>query len=419
MSLQTTFNTFLLDAAHTKSEVAMEEALKQNNQQALRVLEALKKVSKDLKNNPIFSRPDSKAAIKALLELDTTADTILSTDPKLFKLSKLLCNLKPVFKTLEKSQGYSVCSLLRRKVANYEISRIASSIETEIQAWIDRERIGNLPKILEESIDEDEKFEALIEFESRVSHGGFDRELQDLILKAKIFSIFELLLRESKCSKQIREQLGLVIAALVRFNKDVFVGLVLIGPTITALISMASIRSLQVLSSLINQITSPLVDEIESNGEIPKIISLLSSQHFSIRLMAMDCIVKIGYFGRKGAIEAIFEDGLIEKLMELQRLENDFFEMERFDGNEYGGIQLRAETGSETKIVGGEGRLVENYPFSSCVARFAVQLEVGEGLRKEEKRAFKLEILERVRKASVSEAEAANIVAEVLWGSSP
>jgi len=48
-----------------------------------------------------------------------------------------------------------------------------------------------------------------------------------------------------------------------------------------------------------------------------------------------------------------------------------------------------------------------------------VQLEVGEGLRQRERRAFKQEILVRVREACVSDAEAATIIAEVLWGSSP
>ena len=66
-----------------------------------------------------------------------------------------------------------------------------------------------------------------------------------------------------------------------------------------------------------------------------------------------------------------------------------------------------------------EKRFLEWHPFASIVARFAVQLEVGEGLRQREKRAFKLEILSRVRETCSCDAEAATIVAEVLWGSSP
>lgn len=93
------------------------------------------------------------------------------------------------------------------------------------------------------------------------------------------------------------------------------------------------------------------------------------------------------------------KEGLVEKLVELQR-------------SEKGGDLI--EIGRE-KVSG----VLERKPFASCVARFAVQLEVGEGLRQREKRAFKPEILIRVRDASVSEAEAATIAAEVLWGSSP
>ncbi|KAL5715964.1 hypothetical protein ACHQM5_017714 [Ranunculus cassubicifolius] len=60
----------------------MEEARKQDNQQVLRVLEALKQASHDLHNNPSSRNKDSNSsAIKALLELQTESDNILSNDP--------------------------------------------------------------------------------------------------------------------------------------------------------------------------------------------------------------------------------------------------------------------------------------------------------------------------------------------------
>ena len=100
-------------------------------------------------------------------------------------------------------------------------------------------------------------------------------------------------------------------------------------------------------------------------------------------------------------------EGLIMKLLELQRSElcGDLIDTGMFDDEKEGSK--------------GEKKFSESHPFASCVARFAVQLEVGEGLRQREKRAFKQEILKRVREACVSDAEAATIVAEVLWGSSP
>nr|DAD45019.1 TPA_asm: hypothetical protein HUJ06_003249 [Nelumbo nucifera] len=395
----------------TREETGKEE----NEQVVLKVLEALRQASNDLKRKPSLGKDAS--AIKALLELETEADNILSSDPNLSRLSCHLSNLKTLVDNLQQSQGYSLRSFLRRRVSNHEISRIAGSIEIEIQAWIDRESVENLVSSLHGSVSEEEKIKLLIQFESRVSQ-GFDRGLQDSLLKSKVFSELECILCDSKCSKRIREQSALAMAALVRFNKDVFVGQVLMGPTVRALVSMGSNSSIHVLCSLIKSIRSPLVDEIESNGEIPKIISLLSVEDLSIRVTAMDCILEIGYFGRKEAIEAMLEEGLIKKLVELQRSElgGDLIDMGRFDENanngvSVGGVQVEAKGRKESR----ESKFLETHPFASCVARFAVQLEVGEGLRQREKRAFKQEILRRIREACVSDAEAATIVAEVEY----
>ncbi|XWS17836.1 hypothetical protein CRYUN_Cryun33cG0102500 [Craigia yunnanensis] len=146
---------------------------------------------------------------------------------------------------------------------------------------------ANLVETLEDSVDEDEKVKVLIEFEYRLLQ-GFDLHFQDFILKAKVFSILELLLCDSSCSIRIQD---LVIAALVRFNKDGFVGLVLMGPTVRVLISMSSCCSIRVLSLLIKLIIIPLVDELEAYKEIPRIISLLSSENVSIQVGAIDCIL--------------------------------------------------------------------------------------------------------------------------------
>lgn len=380
----------------------------EDHRKLLRVLEAAKRASRDLQNKPVSVNYDSNSTIiEPLLELEIEAQTILSTLPYLFNLSQHLQTLKSLLRDLEQFKGYSFRSIFRRRLITREISRVASSIEAELQAWIDRESVAIMLRTLDESTDEDAMLKLMNKFVTRVSL-GFDRDLQNLILKTKIFEIFEAMLCDSNYSKRIREQSALAIAALVRFNKNVFVGLVLMGPTIRALISMASNCSIQVLSTLIKLIRSPLVDEIESNGEIPKIISLLSYDDLLIRAAAIDCILEIGYCGRKEAVEAMIEGGVIEKLMELQRMED------RRDSNE-------TESNSENEEVSVERQtgLLGNSPFASCVARFSIQLEVGEGLSKNEKKVFKLEILRRVREASSSEAEAASVVAEVLWGSSP
>lgn len=400
----------------------MEEASDHPNPQVLIVLEALRQASHHLQTNPTLNSDNSNSsAIKALLELETESNSLLSSDPHLSALSRHLSSLKDLVHTLQKSRGHSLTSFLTRRASTQSISRVAGSIESEIRAWIDRERVEDLTRALRELADDDEQVKLLTQFENRVSQ-GFSHELQDLILKSKVFSLLESVLCNPNCSKKIREHSGFAVSALIRFNKDVFVGQVLMGRTVLALIAMGSRSSITVLWSLIKSIKSPLVDEIESNGEIPKIISFFSSQDLDIRIAAVDCAFEIGYYGRKEAIEAMLKEGVIEKLLELQRSEmggiliemgwfNEEENRKSFDGVDIEGIRRSRDSR--------EKRFLETHPFASCVARFAVQLEVGEGLRQREKRAFKQEILGLVREACASDAEAATIVAEVLWGSSP
>ncbi|KAL3744403.1 hypothetical protein ACJRO7_013642 [Eucalyptus globulus] len=387
----------------------------------LSVLEALKKASHDLHSDPkstAAAPPDSgcSPAVKALLELETESDSLLSRDPNLSALSAHLSTLRSLVSAQPKSRGHGLGSFLARRASAHSISRVAESIESEIQAWIDRETVEKLVAGLRGKGcgDEEELVQLLSQLEARVLR-GFERELQDLLLRSRLFGLLETALCNQNCSKRIREHIGFAIAALIRFNKDVFVGQVPMGATIRALITMASAHSLRVLCSLIKSIKSPLVDEIESNGQIPKIINFLSHEDLQVKVVAMDCILEIGYFGRKEAIEAMIEEGLVKKLVELQRSElgGDLIDLGRFEESEVETESVTNAGKSKTR------RFLESHPFASCVARFAVQLEVGEGLRGREKRAFKQEILARVREASANDAEAATIIAEVLWGSSP
>ncbi|CAL2248162.1 unnamed protein product [Prunus armeniaca] len=152
------------------------------------------------------------------------------------------------------------------------------------------------------------------------------------------------------------------------------------GPIVRALIQMGSSCSIQVLTGLVKIIRTPLVDDI--NGEIPRIISLLGSEDLSTKVAAINCILEIAFLGIEEVIGIMLEEHLIKKLMGVQRLEV--------------GLQSNED---EMEV---------------WVASFVVQVEVGEGLEQSEKIAFKLEILKRVREASVSDAEAATVVAEVL-----
>ncbi|KAL5547742.1 hypothetical protein UlMin_002973 [Ulmus minor] len=401
----------------------MEEPLKEETPRVLKVLEALKQASHELRAHPSPDSDDSNSsAINALLELETESDNILSKDPSLSALSQHLASLKSLVETLQKSRGRrGIGSFLARRVSTHSISRVAGSIGDEIQAWIDRESVESLCRALRDPANnEEELIKLLTQFEDRVLE-GFNSELQDLVLKSKVFSFLESTLCDDNCSKRIREQSAFAVAALIQFNKDVFSGQVLMGQTIRALITMSSTYSIKVLCQLIRSIKSPLVDEIQSNGEKPKIITLLNNPDPQMRVVAFDCVLEIGYFGRKEAIDAMLEQGLIKKLLELQRSElgGDLIDLGICESNDDENREITVGGVQEKRRESREKIFLENHPFASCVARFAVQLEVGEGLRKREKRAFKQQILVRVREASVSDAEAATILAEVLWGSSP
>ncbi|GFZ16715.1 hypothetical protein Acr_25g0011240 [Actinidia rufa] len=378
----------------------------QPNQHKLKLLESLKKASKDLQTKPIHIYIYTNlAAIKTFLELQTQLDTVLSTDPSLSNLSQSLSNLKTQLTNLQNSQDYNLVSFFRRQIANYEISKICGTIENEAQAWIDQESIKELVQVLQESKDEEEKIKVLTQFEKRVSN-CFDRDLQEMILKAKVFPLLESIVSKSKCPKRVCETSARAIVALVRFNKDVFTGLVLMGPIIRTLVSMDSCGSVRVISSLVKLIKSPLVYEMEANGYILRIISLLNSNDFSLQASVLECVLELAYFTRREAVEEMIQEGVIRRLVELQRVETKG-EMGECDGEEMGS---KMES---------EGGFAEDFPFSGCVTRFVVNLEMGEGLEMGEKRQLKQEILRRAREASVSEAEATSLVTEVLWGSSP
>lgn len=256
-------------------------------------------------------------------------------------------------------------------------------------------------KTLQEPCNEDEQVNALVEFEQRLSQ-GFDLGFQDLILRAKVFTLLESMLFEPFSSKRVQEEAAVAIAALVRFNKNVFVGLVLMGPTIKALIAMSSGCSIMVLSSLVRFIRSPLVDEILANGEIPTIIGFLWSRDLSLCAAALDCVLELAYIGRRKVIEAMLEQDVVKILMDLQRRDL---------------ANCDVEAGENREKENGEG--FDGSVFEGCVSRFAIQLEVGEGLSPEEKREVKLEVLRIVKEASQSDAEFATVSAEILWGSSP
>lgn len=392
---------------------------------------------------------------KLLAQIETELGMFVSSDPRLSTLSSYLSQLKVLLQTQEESKSkHRIRSFFTNKIRALEISRLSRLTRSEIQAWSDRQNLEELAGILRErfsnsdsttsssstsistsSWDEESLIiEKLSQLRDRLGR-GFDIYFQDDLLKSRIYSLLERLLGRTSISKRVREMAAYTLKELVLFNKDVFVGQVLVGQTIKGLVTMGSMCGLDVLKSLIKAIKSPLVDELDLFGGILKIVQILgddyrsTSSELGLRVMAIDCIMEIGYYGRKEAIESMLnEAGVIKKLVDLQRSEwgGTLIEMEKEENNDNSNSEEEEEEEEKDRFVNlsssrskKEKKFLLKHPFASCVARFAVQLEVGEGLRQREKRAFKQEILKRVREASVSDAEAATIIAEVLWGSSP
>ena len=141
------------------------------------MLEALKQASHELQAHPSpnLDELNSFSAINAFLELETESDTLLSKDPNLSTLSQHLSNLKALIETLKNScRHHSSQSFLTHWVSTHSISQVAASIESEIQAWIDRESIGTLTCVLRKQPkfnNKDEFIKLLTQLKNRVSEG--------------------------------------------------------------------------------------------------------------------------------------------------------------------------------------------------------------------------------------------------------
>ncbi|KAJ6794861.1 putative basic proline-rich protein-like [Iris pallida] len=379
----------------------------------LEALRALKKASQDVEHTAADDAAGGcdSPSMKALLELQTGSDNLFSGDPHLSTLSSLLSRLKSLLSSPsapEKKQRFPPLLLRRRSRKPTEISLLAGSIGSELQSWIDRE---SLDRLLSPSISDDHKSTLLVALESRLSL-GFDRDLQELLLRSGAYSAIESTLADAAASKRVRDLSALAVLAMVRFNKSVFVGEVLMGSAVRSIVAVASADCLRALNGLISAVRSPIIDDLHANGEIARVIALLSAEDVEVRVLALDTALLVGYFGRKEAIDAMMEEGLVERLAELQRSDlGGTATEEEADG---GGVKVG---GVNVRKGGGRGGDVEGRPFASCVSRFAIQMEVGEGLRQREKREVKLEVLRRVREAAASEAEVGTLMAEVLWGS--
>ncbi|KAL5211921.1 hypothetical protein ABZP36_022768 [Zizania latifolia] len=394
----------------------------------LKVLRALRDAARRVE-----AGRDDGPSLHALLALEASADDLLAGDPNLGSLGRLLTRIRALWWSEEFArEGVGVLGYFRvrcrRCKARRGIARAAAGVAGEIQAWIDRENVARLVAALRSDGAVDATARTLLaEFEARLlSVDRFDWRLQRALLQYGVFAAVEAKLGDPA----VGDGCAAAVLALVRFNKDVFVGPVLMGRAIGALVSSASDSPapLRALNGLVAAIRSPLVDELHARGELPRLVALLCSADPHIRALALEFALRIGYYGRMEIVDALLAEGLVKRLLCLQRsdLGGPFTDMcdsyysrqEKPEGIVKGVIFFAGILGWRREDDGAEA-LSSPQPFVSAVSRFAVQVEVGEGLSQREKRAAKLEILRRVREAAVSPAEEATVLAEVLWGATP
>lgn len=375
------------------------------------------------------------AALQALLALEAGADDLLAGDPDLTALRRLLCRLRALSCSLDLCASGS---LRARCGARRAVARVAGAVAGEIQAWVDREAIARLVASLALSSHGRGGARALLaELEARLlSAGGrFDPRLQRALLRHGVLQALEARLGDPA----VGDGCAAAVLALVRFNKDVFVGPVLMGPAVGALVASASgsPAPLRALNGLVDAIRSPLVDELHARGELPRLVALLCAPDPRARGPALGFALRVGYYGRKEVVDALLAEGLVKRLLCLQRSDLGGSLADTDEGEDEEGCPKAkpedAKTGGFLLVPclplvylwwrrQGDSAAdadTEERPFVSAVARFAVQVEVGVGLSPREKREAKLEILRRVREAAVSPAEEATVLAEVLWGATP
>ncbi|KAL6911957.1 hypothetical protein ACP4OV_000762 [Aristida adscensionis] len=394
----------------------------------LKVLRALRDAARSVE-----AGEDRGPALRALLALEAGADDLLAGDPNLSPLRRLLARLRALSCSVDLcgtgERGGVVGSLrarCRRCAARRGIARVAGAVAGEIQAWVDRKTIERLVAALRRCSDggAGAARALLAELEARLlSVGRFDARLQRALLQHGVFAAVEGKLGDPA----VGDGCAAAVLALVRFNKDVFVGPVLMGPAVGALVAAASgsPAPLRALNGLVAAIRSPLVDELHARGELPRLVALLCAPDPRVRALALEFALRVGYYGRKEVVDALLAEGLVKRLLCLQRSDLGGSLADADDprpspqekpvGQGFAGLLgLRRDEDD-----GGGAALASRRPFVGAVARFAVQVEVGEGLSQREKRAMKLEILRRVREAAVSPAEEATVLAEVLWGATP
>ncbi|KAI5056862.1 hypothetical protein GOP47_0028680 [Adiantum capillus-veneris] len=316
-----------------------------------------------------------------------------------------------------------------------EVTRIGQSMGSKLQSWLDQQGVRELADIISNG-SEDARIEAISSLKDMVRN-GYDALLQETILSCGLVQKLAALLRPSALvSWDVQKEAALALCALLDFNKDIFLSLVLMAKVVENLVKLMDTQPegnvvilVCVLKGFLSAGQTIVVDEIHTHDGVPKIVNLLDHKSQALTHAAMDCVFEMAYYGRMEVVQKMFALGVVQKLATLHQSSIiaggvGYVENELHSGQERG-IVLGGLKGSgqersivlaktpETSQVGGGTSVL--HPFSNAVTRFALHFAVGTGLRKRERRALKLEFLKQIGEIMPNDAEAANITAEVLW----
>eukprot|EP00250_Pteridium_aquilinum_P013771 c21564_g1_i1 orf=480-2390(+) len=316
---------------------------------------------------------------------------------------------------------------ISNKVRGHEVGRIGQSMESELQSWLDQQNVREVANIISNG-SEDAQVHAISSFES-VIQKGYNSFLQETILSAGLVEKLAALLAPGAASWRVVKETVFSLSALIDFNKDVFVSLVLMAKMVENVLHLMSTEPDEhalilvcVIKGMLSAGHTIVADEIYAHNGVLKIVELLDHESQALQHAAMDCVFELAYYGRVEVVDNMFKLEVVKKLALLQQ--SHMTEMERASTEcdkyakreEAHALDLTANLLSPALLT--QTQAENDMPinlFANAVSKFALHLSIGTGLRKRDKCALKQEFLRQIKEVMEDDAEVANVTAEVLW----
>ena len=361
--------------------------------------------TKQLKHNPFMERSGSHSGSGSCL--------YSAQRRSLESLHKLILFLDSNVKTMEQimydytnTMGPSYVKCWLELAITHHVGKTQHDILSRIQSWLDEQCVQDLSTIVGPTIDDDEaQVKAMSSFEAIV-HRGYNASIQETILLCGLAGKLATLLKPNIASWDVQKQTAFTIIALLPFNKDVFVSLLLMAKVVKNIFALMDTQPdenvlllLCVLRSMLMVGHAIVVEEISRQNGVPKIVSLLNRNQEALQHVAFDCILELVYNGRMEVLQKVFESEIVKNLVMLH------------DSYKESWNKKCASLGVRTN---GDGH-AHAYPFANALIEFAQCFVNGLGLRKQEKRALKEVFLRQVKEIVQDKVEVANITIEIWW----